>query len=337
VSKRARKTASDKPASRGTTAAKRAQPSDPEDPRDHHPLPVPPEVARVRLTHPERVLFPDSGITKAELALYYAQVAPFMLPHVGGRPLMLVRCPEGLAGDCFHQKHPSTGVPSSVHRPRIREKNAMQESMSVSDAPGLLGLVQVGGLEIHTWGSRVDTVESPDQLVFDLDPDEELPWPRMIEAARHVRAALTHLQLSSFVKTTGGKGLHVVVPIEPTTPWDEAKAFCKALVDTMVRAEPDKYLANMSKAKRSGKVFLDYLRNGRGATAVCAYSTRAKPGAPVSVPIAWEELTPALRSDHFKLRDVPRRLARLERDPWRDFDAKRKPLTPAMFRAVGMK
>jgi bifunctional non-homologous end joining protein LigD len=300
-----------------------------------HPLPVPSEVARVRLTHPERVLFPEPGITKAELALYYAQVARFMLPYVAGRPLMLLRCPQGLLGDCFHQKHPSAGVPRSVLRPRIREKGAMLESLAVEDASGLLGLVQVGGLEIHAWGSRVDTIEMPDQLVFDLDPDEGLPFERVIEAARFLRTALTHLGLGAFVKTTGGKGLHVVVPIEPELQWDEAKAFCKALVDTLVRAEPDKYLANMSKRARTGKVFFDYLRNGRGATAVCIYSTRAKPGAPVSVPVSWDELTPELRSDQFKLRDVPRRLARLRHDPWEGFARARKPLSPAILRAVG--
>jgi bifunctional non-homologous end joining protein LigD len=298
---------------------------------------LPPAIARVRITHPDRVLYPGPGITKADVALYYAQVAPYILPHLTGRPLSLVRCPEGVTKSCFFQKHPTTGVPASVHRVSIREKNQTVPYLMVDDVDGLLGLIQVGALEIHSWGSRAAQLECPDQLVFDLDPDEDLPWQRSIEAAERLRSRLSDLELVPFLKTTGGKGLHIVVPIEPRLDWDAAKAFSRAVVDQLVRAEPSRYLATMSKARRSGKVFLDYFRNGRGATAVCAYSTRAKPDAPVSVPIAWDELTPALRADSFRLRDVPSRLAALARDPWASFDADRRPITPAMRRALGLR
>lgn len=292
-------------------------------------------LARVRFTHPDRVLYADQGITKRELGLYYAKVARRMLPHLAQRPLTLVRCPEGQGKECFFQKHPSQGMPNSVHRVRIREKSASLDYMYVDDIEGLLGLVQVGALEIHTWGSRVDRLECPDQLVFDLDQAPDVPWERMIEAAHAMRERLAAIDLQGFLKTTGGKGLHVVVPIEPRLRWDVAKRFCKLLVESMVRAEPSRYLATMSKSKRKGKIFLDYLRNGRGATAVCAYSTRARPSAPLSLPIAWDELTPELRSDAFDLRSVNGRL--VDPDPWQAFEAARAPISAAARRALGMR
>jgi bifunctional non-homologous end joining protein LigD len=292
---------------------------------------------RIRLTHPDRVLYAEQGLTKRDLALYYAQVAPYMLPHVARRPLMLVRCPEGHDKECFHQKHPGNGVPDSVGRVPIRERNVTRQYMYVEDAIGLVSLVQVGALEIHSWGSRIDRLEYPDQLVFDLDPDEGLPLPRLIDAAHELRARLAAIGLTGFVKTTGGKGLHVVVPVEPRTKWDDAKQFSKALVQSMVRAEPRRYLATMSKAKRKGKIFLDYLRNGRGSTAVCAYSTRARSGAPVALPIAWDELDAELRARDFDLRSTPARLAGLQRDPWRDFAAARAPIGKAARRSVGLR
>jgi bifunctional non-homologous end joining protein LigD len=250
---------------------------------------------------------------------------------------MLVRCPEGYDKECFHQKHPSHSVPESVGRVPIREKNATLDYMFVEDAVGLVGLVQIGALEIHSWGSRIDRLEYPDQLVFDLDPDEGLPWQRMIDAAHDVRERLAAIGLHGFLKTTGGKGLHVVVPIEPRTGWDDAKQFCKSFVEGMVRAAPGRYLASMSKAKRKGKIFLDYLRNGRGSTAVCAYSTRARAGAPVSMPIAWEDLTAKLRPDAFDLRNTPKHVAARAADPWRDFDDARAAIRASAKRSVGMR
>lgn len=274
-------------------------------------------LREVRLTHPKRVLFPALGITKTDVALYYARVAERMLPHVARRPLMLVRCPDGLAGECFHQKHPGKGGSSSIKRVPIAESRGKHETAYVEDAEGLVQLIQVSALEIHAWGCRVDDVEHPDQLTFDLDPDEGLPWGRVIEAARLVRERLTQLELPAYLKTTGGKGLHIVVPIAPSATWDEAKTFCKEFCERIVRAEPGKYVATVSKAKRKGKILLDYFRNGRGATAVCPYSTRARPNASVSMPIAWDELTEALRPDQFTLPNAPQRLT--EPDPWADF------------------
>jgi bifunctional non-homologous end joining protein LigD len=290
---------------------------------------VAPALKSVRLTHPERVLFPAIKATKANLALYYAQVAQRMLPHVAHRPLMLVRCPEGQGGDCFHQKHPTPGMSRAIKRIEIPEKKGMFETMYVEDAEGLVQLVQNGALEIHTWGSRVDSVEKADQITFDLDPDEGLPWERMIEAAKKIEHKLTSLDMPCFLKTTGGKGLHIVVPITPSLEWDDLKALCKSFAESMVRAEPSKYLATISKAQRRGKILIDYLRNGRGATAVCAYSTRARPNAPVATPIEWKELTSKLRPDQFTIHELPKRVATTN-DPWRDFGEYRPKLTSAL-------
>jgi len=279
------------------------------------------------------VLFPEIHATKANLALYYAQVATRMLPHVANRPLMLVRCPEGQGGDCFHQKHPTPGMSRAIKRIEIPEKKGSFETMYVEDAEGLVQLVQNGALEIHTWGSRVDSVEKADQITFDLDPDEGLPWPRMVEAAELIRHKLTALDLPSFLKTTGGKGLHIVVPITPGLEWDDLKAVCKGFADSMVRAEPSKYLATVSKAQRKGKILIDYLRNGRGATAVCAYSTRSRPKAPVATPIEWKELTTDLRPDQFTIRELPKRVAKTA-DPWREFGKYRPKLTSALQKSL---
>ena len=197
---------------------------------------------------------------------------------------------------------------------------------------GLISLVQMGVLEIHVWGSRAGHLEKPDRLIFDLDPDPAVEWPQVIDAARQVRVLLDELGLTSFLKTTGGKGLHVVVPVQPRTEWDEAKAFCRAVADFMVRAAPERFIATVSKAARKGKIFIDYLRNGRGATAVAPYSTRAKPGATVSTPIAWEELTSSLHSDHFTIENLPARLGKLKKDPWADLAKTKQSITAAMLK-----
>jgi bifunctional non-homologous end joining protein LigD len=288
------------------------------------PAPAPAlDASRIRLTHPDRVLYPEQGLTKRDLALYYARVSACMLPHVTGRPIMLVRCPEGASGQCFHQKHPSKGMPKAVERVLLPEKKGEKEHLMIRDVEGLIGLVQMGALEIHTWGCRVERVECPDQLVFDLDPDAALGWDAVVEAAQNIRERLRALRLHGFLKTTGGKGLHVVVPVEPVTPWDDAKEFTRRFVEQMVREEPDKYLMTMTKHKRVGKIFLDYLRNGRGATAVCAFSSRARPGAPVSAPISWDELGAGLRSDAFDVQNMSERLATLSADPWRELESAR--------------
>jgi bifunctional non-homologous end joining protein LigD len=258
--------------------------------------------------------------------LYYARVAQLMLPHVIDRPLMLVRCPEGEGQQCFHQKHPSRGMPRAVHTVSVPQKKGPEDNLMIRDIEGLLGLVQMGGLEIHTWGSRADRLDCPDQLVFDLDPDEGLPWQRTLEAAHALRDQLGGLGLTPFLRLTGGKGLHLVVPVEPRTPWDAAKAFTESIARGMAEAEPSRYVATMTKQKRKGKLFIDYFRNGLGATAVCAYSTRARPGAPLAIPIDWDELNENIRPDRFTVKNIGERLASLAGDPWSTFDEARAPI-----------
>ena len=280
----------------------------------------PVEVAGVKLTHPDRVLFRDQAITKLGLARYYEAVADWMVPHVADRPLSLVRCPEGERGACFYQKHAAPGVPKQVKRVRIRESGGGPASyLYVDDLPGIIALAQIGVLEIHPWGTRVERIERPDRLVLDLDPAPGLPWPRVVEAAEEARALLQDQGLVSFVKTTGGKGLHVVVPLRPEAGWDALRALAEGIGAAMTRRAPDRYTINPLKAARRGRIFIDYLRNVRGATAVAAYSPRAKPGAPVSTPLAWSELSAKTDPAAFTVATVPRRLTALRKDPWADF------------------
>ena len=269
-----------------------------------------------RLTHPDRVLYPEQGLTKRGLAEYYAQVARWMLPHVANRPLSLVRCPSGHHKECFYQKHIGNGLPDGLREVMIAESKGEEPYAVLDDLSGLLALVQMSVLEIHPWGSRADDVEHPDRIIFDLDPDPAVPWARVVSAGFEMRERLMALGLVSFVKTTGGKGLHVVAPVIPRAEWPEVKAFCEEVAKAAVRDSPDRYTANMAKAARTGKIFIDYLRNGRGATAVAAYSPRARAGTPVATPLAWEELSEAITSDHFTVESVPRRLDALESDPW---------------------
>lgn len=292
------------------------------------------EVAGVRLSHPDKVLYSDQGITKRDLARYYERVADWILPHVVDRPLALVRCPGGRGKPCFFQKHPGEGAPAHLRQVNVSEIGAPEYNLAVKDLAGLIALVQMGVLEIHIWGSRMQHLEKPDRLVFDLDPDASVDWQDVIVAAREVRAVLKELGLDSFPKTTGGKGLHIVVPVRPRTEWAEAKAFCRAVADFMVRAAPDRYIATASKAARKGKIFIDYLRNARGSTAIAPYSTRSKPGATVSVPLAWEELSAKLRSDHFTIENVPARLKKLRKDPWAELLTTRQSITARMMQRV---
>ncbi len=292
------------------------------------------EIAGVRLSHPDRALWPEVEVTKAELARYYAAVADWILPHVAGRPLAVVRGPRGHAGATFFQKHLAPGMPSSIRSVRITDEEGAKEHLVIDDAAGLVGLVQIDVLEIHVWGARADDVERPDRIVFDLDPDEELPWTVVVDAARAARLRLQHLGLDSMVKTTGGKGLHVVVPIAPRSAWPEVKGFARAVSADLARRLPEVFTINSAKAARRGKIYLDYLRNGRGATAVAPYSARARSGAPVAVPVAWRELGPRVRPAALTVRTVPGRLARLRADPWQGLASMRQSITPSMRAAL---
>ena len=271
---------------------------------------------------------------KLDLAHYYQEVAKWMLPHVENRLLSLVRCPAGSGQKCFFQKHPGDATPDVLRRFDVTEKDKTEEYLALYDLAGLVSLVQMGVLEIHVWGSQADQFEKPDRLIFDLDPDPSVDWPQVVTAAKEVRLLLQELDLDSFIKTTGGKGLHIVVPIQRRMSWDDAKAFCRSVADFMVAAAPDRYIAKMSKVARKGKVFVDYLRNDRGATAVAPYSTRNRPGATVSVPLSWEELNPKIKSDHFNIHNLPMRLSKLKTDPWATINKTKQTITASMLKQL---
>ena len=291
----------------------------------------------VRLTSPEKQLYPDDGITKLDLANYYKEIADWILPHVANRPLSLVRCPNGIAKESFFQKHPGIGTPAALGEVSLHEKSGLVKYSVVKDVQGLISLAQISAVEIHAWGSRIDNLEKPDRLVFDLDPDPGVTWECVVESARQIRDFLQELGLESFVKTTGGKGLHLVVPIDRRHQWDEAKSFCKLVADTIVAAAPKLYTANLAKAARTNKIFIDYLRNGRGATAIVPYSTRSRPGATVSAPLTWKELTPQITSDQFNLVNVQKRLQSLRKDPWAGIENVRQNLARPMKKLRSLK
>jgi bifunctional non-homologous end joining protein LigD len=273
-------------------------------------------IAGVHITHPGRVVYPEQGVTKERLARYYANVAEHILPHLRARPSVLVRCPEGLGHECFYQKHAGTWASPSLRRVRIREKTKSGDYLVIEDVAGLVGLVQMGVLEIHTWNAQADALETPDRLVFDLDPGPDVPWPAVRDAARLVRSALDARGLASFVKTTGGKGFHVVAPIRPGSSWPACVEFARGVAEALVAETPRAFTATMAKTARTGRIFIDYFRNQRAATSVAAYSTRARDGAPVSTPITWDELDGLPPGNHFTIDTVEDRLAKLTVDPW---------------------
>jgi bifunctional non-homologous end joining protein LigD len=289
--------------------------------------PAPEPKRRVKLTHPDRVYWPDVGLTKAGLADHYAEVWPLIAPHLIGRPLALLRCPDGIDGQQFFQKHAWKGMNPNILTPED-PGDPGEGLIAVGDLDGLLGLVQSAALEIHPWGSTLADIERPDRIVIDLDPGEGVGWAAMIEAAHEVRERVEAAGLAAFLKTSGGKGLHVVAPLKPKAEWPAVKAWCQALAKAMAADQPDRYVATIAKAKRTGKILVDYLRNQRGATAVAPWSTRARPGAAVSTPIAWEELGPAIGPAHFTVQNLPARLS-AGADPWSDFYAAATPLPKA--------
>jgi len=294
------------------------------------------EVAGVRLTHPDKVLFPGRELTKRDLALYYERIADWILPHLADRPLTLVRCPDGQEGDCFYQKHVTDQFSAAVRRVPIEEGGKTVTYGAVDSAAGLVSLVQMGVLEVHIWGSHRDQVERPDYAVFDLDPDVGLPWERVVEAALALRDLLAETGLRSFLKTTGGKGLHVVLPLARRHTWDEVKAFTRTVSEGLAASQPDRFTSNPLKARRKGRIYVDYLRNGRGATSIAAYSCRSRPGAPVSTPLAWDELAGGVRADTFTVETLPERLEGLGADPWREMTSVKQSITAEMKRAWGV-
>ena len=301
-----------------------------DSPSDVHPHPdleVPSELGRVRLSSPNRVVYPDMEITKLGVATYYAQIGGWMLPHVQGRPLSLLRCPDGVTETCFFQKRAPKGVDSSVEVVAHPAKSGSRPAMVIHDLVGLLSLIQFGALEFHVSGARVDRIERPDRMVFDLDPDEQLDFSMTIRAAVEFRDWLISAGLESFVKTTGGKGLHVVVPIRRRHTWEEVKDFTSRVGTRFAKLFPTRFTTSPSKKVRRGKILIDTLRNARDATAVAAYSTRARPQASVSVPVTWQELDHLASSDSMSLQSVMNRLAKQSADPWRDINAVQQSIT----------
>ncbi|MFC3816222.1 non-homologous end-joining DNA ligase [Lysobacter sp. GCM10012299] len=277
-----------------------------------------------RLTSPDRVVFEDAGITKGDVAAYYALVARWMLPGVVGRPLSLLRCPDGAGASCFFQKHHADSLGAGVHSITLDEVSGTGEYLYIDNADGLLDLVQLNTLEFHPWGARTSDVEHPDRLVFDLDPDEGIAWSELKSAARDIRDRLAALKLRSWVRLSGGKGLHVVVPVRPKADWAQAKAFCEDFAGQLVTESPKRYVATASKAKREGRIFIDWLRNTRGATSVASWSLRARAGVPVCMPLSWDELAQVRKPGAYDLRKAAKRAESLKQDPWDGFSRVRQ-------------
>lgn len=294
-------------------------------------------VAGVSISNPDKTLYPGDTISKRDLALYYEYVAPWMLPYVAGRPLTLLRCPNGIEEQCFFQKHAVETVPKYLPRVNIQEKGKPVQYLTVQSVEGLISLVQMGVLEIHTWGARADSPQRPDLLIFDIDPQELLPWKTVLTGTQTLHTLLDELKLVSFVKATGGKGLHVVVPVTRRHGWREIKAFAKAVADILVQFDPSLYTAKIAKRSREGRMYIDYVRNSEGATAIAPYSTRARPGAPVALPLRWQEVDEGIESDYFNVKNVRFRLQQLKKDPWEDFFTVRQSITKSMRHTLGLK
>ncbi len=285
-----------------------------------------PERPTVKLTHPDRIYWPEEGVTKQGLADYYTEVWKYIAPFIVARPLALLRGPEGITGQTFFQKHAWKGLNSNIALVNDPKDKDDEPLISINDLDGLIGLVQSAVLEIHPWGSTIADWERPDMIIMDLDPGENVPWEQVIAGAFETRERLEQAGLAAFVKTSGGKGLHVVAPLKPKATWPEVKAFTKALADSMASDSPDSYVSTITKSKRTGKILIDYLRNQRGMTAVAPYSTRARPGAAVSMPLEWDELTPGIGPAYFTVLNTATRLAAIKRDPWTDFRAAAAPI-----------
>lgn len=272
------------------------------------------EFQGVRISHPDRVVDAKSGLTKGELAEYHDLVSPLLMPYARNRPLALVRCPQGDAHGCFFQKHKMPGLGKSVKQARV----ANHPILYTQTPAGIMELVQFNAIELHGWGATMADTLRPDWLVIDLDPDASLPFSAVVDAALEVRDALAGVGIRTFVKTTGGRGLHVVLPIEPTVKFDAAKELTRGIAEALAANAPERYVAKMTKAKRVGKIFVDYLRNGQGATAVLPYSPRARPGAPIAMPIAWKDLR-RIDPQEFTVRSAKDWLKKRRRDPWAEF------------------
>jgi bifunctional non-homologous end joining protein LigD len=292
-----------------------------------------PIVAGISLSHPDRLIYPDLGVSKIDLARYYEAIAEWVLPHVAGRPLTLVHCPEGLAGPCRYLKHAKQWGPTALRRVRIQEKTKVGEYLVADSIGAVVALVQMGVVEVHTWNSTTDDLECPNRIIWDLDPGPEVTWKQVVAAAHVVRSVLETLGLASWVKTTGGRGLHVVVPIARGRDWPECLAYARDLGEAIARSNPKLYTTAFAKRGRERKILIDYLRNNRTNTSICAYSPRARLGAPVSTPVDWRELNAG--PERWTLETIPQRLRRLRTDPWAGYWSTTQRLTSSAIKALG--
>lgn len=300
-----------------------------------------PEVAGIPITHPERIIDSASGDNKLDLAEFYNNISEFILPHLHDRPVSLLRAPDGIAGEQFFQKHAEgRGIPHIVHLDQKLDPDHAP-LMAIDNVQGLIGCVQMNTIELHTWGSTTDDIDAPDRFILDLDPDPALPWRSVVEATKLTLAVLDELKLTAFLKTSGGKGMHIIVPLTPEVDWDNLKQFAKTISEFMARQIPERFVAKMGPKNRIGKIFIDYLRNARGASTVCAYSVRARPGLAVSVPIARDELDKINAPDHWNIGNLQERLNKLKSNPWGDYSGagyrKNQKITAAMWKKLGMK
>jgi len=279
-------------------------------------------------------MFPDAKLTKADVARFYDRISDWIVPHLQGRPLTLVRCPAGLSSDCFFMKHSKVWAPAALRRASIPEKTKVGDYLIADTAAGVVSLVQMDVLEIHTWNTRINNVERPDRIVFDLDPGRRVPWKQVVQTARLVRQVLEIVGLASFPKTTGGAGLHVVAPIVPRADWSECLEFSRAMAEAIERHAPNLYTTAFAKAGRERKILIDYLRNNRTNTSIAAFSTRARNGAPVSMPVSWGDVTISLNPLAWTVVTAERWLKLRRRDPWKDYWTTRQRLSKKAIGAV---
>lgn len=289
-------------------------------------------VAGVRISHPDRVIYPDLEVSKIEFARYFERIADWIVPHVAGRPLTLVHCPAGIAAPCHFLKHAKAWGPSALRRVRIQEKTKIGEYLVADSIEAVVSLAQMGIVEIHTWNSTADDIERPNRIVWDLDPGPKVTWQQVVKGAELVREVLTTLKLRSWVKTTGGRGLHVVVPLKAKRTVGECLDFSRAVSEAIVRADPRAYTTEFAKSDREHKILIDYLRNNRTNTSVCAFSPRARPGAAVSMPLGWNELRQP--PGRWTMLTVTRRLTRIRTDPWGDYWDGAQTISAASFAAI---
>jgi bifunctional non-homologous end joining protein LigD len=289
-------------------------------------------VAGIGLSHHDRLIFPELGISKMDLARYYEAIADWVMPHLVGRPLTLLHCPEGAAGRCQYMKHAKQWGPTALRRVRIQEKTKVGEYLVADSISAVVALVQMGIVEVHTWNSTTDDLERPNRIIWDLDPGSDVTWTQVVTGARLVRGVLKALGLASWVKTTGGRGLHVVVPITPSRDWTACLAFARDVGAAIVRTDPSRYTTTFAKRGRERKILIDYLRNNRTNTSICAFSPRARQQAPVSLPIDWRELSAG--PERWTVLTVPPRLRRLRTDPWAGYWIAKQRLSTDAIKAV---